>query len=92
MPAESVYNWPNPNTGNYTNIRFYLHHPADVTVKIYNQLGDLVASFTKKGTAQADNEITWDLSAVESGVYFAEVAAAGGGMTERKIIKIAVIK
>ncbi len=92
MPSESVYNWPNPNRGNWTNIRYYLHYDADVTIKVYNQVGDKIVQLNGSGYAGIDNEITWDLGNVQSGVYFAQVTASGNGMTESKVIKIAVIK
>jgi len=92
MPPDRVFNWPNPNRENWTNIRYYLNYSAEVRIKIYNQVGDLVATLDGPGYAQTDNEITWSLDSVESGVYFAQVKAYGNGRTEEKIIKIAVIK
>ena len=92
MPKERVFNWPNPNEDNWTNIRYFLNHPADVRVKIFTQIGELVANMTGPGTPQVDNEITWDLTGINSGVYFAEVSASGNGLHETKVIKIAVIK
>ncbi len=92
MPKERVFNWPNPNEDNWTNIRYFLNHPADVRVKIFTQIGELVANMTGPGTPQVDNEITWNLTGINSGVYFAEVSASGNGLHETKVIKIAVIK
>ena len=92
MPQERVFNWPNPNEDNWTNIRYFLNHSADVRVKIFTQIGELVANLTGPGTPQVDNEITWDLTGINSGVYFAEVSASGNGLHETKVIKIAVIK
>ncbi|MFC1728886.1 T9SS type A sorting domain-containing protein [candidate division KSB1 bacterium] len=92
MPPDRVFNWPNPNTGNWTNIRYYLNHEASVNIRIYNQVGDLVANLTGPGMAQVDNELTWNLEGIDSGVYFAQVVASGHGLTEKKVIKIAVIK
>ncbi|MFC1555501.1 FG-GAP-like repeat-containing protein [candidate division KSB1 bacterium] len=92
MPPEKVYNWPNPNIENWTKIRYYLHHDADVKIRIFNQVGDLAAEFDGLGLALLDNEVTWDLTNVQSGIYYAEVAASGNGLIEKKVIKIAVIK
>ncbi|MFC1477184.1 hypothetical protein ACFL6L_01840 [candidate division KSB1 bacterium] len=92
MPPDRVYNWPNPNEGNWTKIRYYLNSGAEVTVKIYNQAGDLIAELDGPGAAGFDNEIQWNLDNIQSGVYYADVRAAGNGMTARKTIKIAVVK
>ena len=92
MPGEKVFNWPNPNEGNWTNIRYFLYHPADVRVRIFTQIGELVTELNGPGEPLVDNEITWNLTGINSGVYFAEVSAAGNGVRENKVIKIAVIK
>lgn len=92
MPADRVYNWPNPNDGNWTNIRYYLYHEAEVKIRIFTQVGELVAELKGPGVAQTDNEVRWDLTGIESGIYLAEVTATGSRLTEKKIIKIAVIK
>jgi M6 family metalloprotease-like protein len=92
MPGEKVFNWPNPNEGDWTNIRYFLYHPAAVRVRIFTQIGELVTELTGPGEPLVDNEITWNLAGINSGVYFAEVSAEGNGVRERKVIKIAVIK
>ncbi|MFC1563935.1 T9SS type A sorting domain-containing protein [candidate division KSB1 bacterium] len=92
MPQSKVYNWPNPNLENWTKIRYYLTETAQVKIRIFTQVGDLVAELSGPGLPDTDNEVTWDLTAVDSGVYLAEVVAEGNGKTSRKVIKIAVIK
>ncbi|GAB4330807.1 MAG: hypothetical protein Kow0037_06900 [Calditrichia bacterium] len=92
LPAEKVYNWPNPNTDNYTYIRYYLTGEAEVSIRIYDLAGDLVESFIGPGNALTDNEIRWDLTGVQSGVYLARIEARGAGGSEVRIIKIAVVK
>jgi hypothetical protein len=92
MPKDRVYNWPNPNTGNWTKIRYFLYHPASVTIRIFTQTGDKVAEFNAPGISGIDNEVTWNLDGINSGIYFAEISATGSGRTDKKIIKIAVIK
>ncbi|HQV31810.1 MAG TPA: T9SS type A sorting domain-containing protein, partial [Calditrichia bacterium] len=92
LPKESVYNWPNPNQDNFTFIRYRLNSAAEVSIKIFDLAGDLVANLTGTGIANTDNEVRWDLSAVESGVYLARVEARGGGGSAAQMIKIAVVK
>ncbi|MEO8666649.1 MAG: T9SS type A sorting domain-containing protein, partial [Ignavibacteria bacterium] len=93
LPADKVYNWPNPVYENQTFIRYYLNgNASSVNVKILDLSGELVT--TLKGTAfsRADNEVKWDVSSVQSGIYYGVVEADIDGSTETKIIKIAVVK
>ncbi len=92
LPAEKVYNWPNPNIENFTFIRYYLGDRADVSVKIFDLAGDLIDEFPGPGEPFKDNEVRWDLTNVQSGVYLARIEANNGIKKEVRIIKIAVVK
>ena len=91
MPESRVYNYPNPNQGNYTTIRYYLNEAASVTIRIFDTAGTPVAHFGGPGTGQAHNEIRWDVRNVASGVYLCQVEAKNATQTVRKIIKIMVV-
>ncbi len=92
LPENAAYNWPNPNRDNVTFIRYRLNEAAEVSIKIYDLAGDLVKTFDGPGEARTDNEVRWDLSDVQSGVYLGRIEANGGGQNEVRIIKIAVVK
>ncbi|HEY9165926.1 MAG TPA: T9SS type A sorting domain-containing protein [Candidatus Kryptonia bacterium] len=92
MPASQVYNWPNPVTNNVTKIHFYLRDNAQVSVTIYTFAGDKVANYQLSGTGGVANEIDWNASGVQSGIYFARVEAVSSSERDVKIIKIAVVK
>lgn len=93
FPPDRAYNWPNPVYGNETYIRYYVSENSQVNIKIFDIAGDLVAELTDEGSGGFDNEVTWNVSGVQSGVYFAHIEANGSsGTSENKIIKIAVIK
>jgi len=92
MPDASVYNYPNPNTQNFTTIRYFLKNTADVDIKIFDLAGDAVASFSGPGQGNVHNEQRWDLTDVASGVYLCRVQASAASETSVKIIKIMVIK
>lgn len=94
MPENMVFNWPNPNNPgeDFTHIRYYLNHDANINIRIYDMAGDLVDELSNYGMGQAYNETDWDLTNIASGVYFARVEAEGGGQSAVKFIKIAVIK
>ncbi len=92
LPSDKVYNWPNPAYGKSTNIRYFLN--GDVTaisIKIMDLSGELVTTLTGTTNKGLDNEVQWDISTVQSGIYFA-VLELSGGCSETASIKIAVVK
>jgi M6 family metalloprotease-like protein len=92
LPSESVYNYPNPNNENYTFIRYRLTEEAEVRIKIFDLAGDLVKELEGTGYGHTDNEVRWDLTGVQSGVYIGRVEARSNTKSEVQIIKIAVVK
>ncbi len=92
LVKESVYNYPNPTEDNFTTIHYFVNYAADILIKIYDLSGELVDEIQTTGQPLIDNEVTWKLDGIESGVYNAVLEAVGDGKREHKIIKIAVIK
>jgi hypothetical protein len=93
MPKSKVYNWPNPVTNGTTKIRFYLNHDAQVSISIFSFAGDKVADIpTINGIGGNANEVEWNVSGIQSGVYFARVEAVSSKEQDVVIIKIAVVK
>ncbi|TAK56133.1 MAG: hypothetical protein EPO24_11460 [Bacteroidetes bacterium] len=95
LPAALAYNWPNPvgvNEGYKTHIRYFVRENAAVEIKILDLAGDLVATMQGPGVGGLDNEIEWDVSSIESGIYFAHIEAKGATTGGTAIIKIAVVK
>ncbi|MEW6703053.1 MAG: T9SS type A sorting domain-containing protein, partial [Bacteroidota bacterium] len=93
FPTDKVYNWPNPVYGDETKIRYYVSENSSVRIKIFDIAGELTAEFENRASGGLDNETTWNVSKVQSGVYYAQVEVKGeSGNTASKVIKIAVIK
>ena len=93
FPANKAYNWPNPVYGGDTQIRYYVSENSDVNIKIFDLAGELVAELNNKAIGGMDNETTWNVNNIQSGVYYARLELKGAsGATANKIIKIAVIK
>ncbi len=92
LPKKFAYNWPNPVYGGTTNIRYYLGKSAAVTITVVNLAGELVDRFFGPGSGGMDNEVAWNVSNVQSGIYFAQITAAAGGEEASQIVKIAVVK
>ena len=92
LPKDKVYNWPNPAYGKTTNIRYYLNGDATgVTIKIMDLSGELVTTLAGTVNKGFDNEVPWDISNVQSGIYIA-VLELTGGCGETASIKIAVVR
>jgi M6 family metalloprotease-like protein len=93
FPHSKAYNWPNPVYENVTKIRYYVSENSKVKVTIFDIAGDLVAKLSGNAVGGYNNEIEWDVSNIESGVYFAHLEVTGtSGKSDSKIIKIAIIK
>ena len=95
LPGSRAYNWPNPVKaahGYKTHIRYFVRKDAKVHIKIFDLAGDAVTEFAGPGLGGLDNEIEWNVSGVQSGIYFAHIEANGTGDHGLAVIKIAVIK
>jgi len=96
FPASLAYNWPNPvgkEDGFLTHIRYFVSSDASVTIRIFDLAGNLVKTFEGlSALGGLDNEVGWDVSGVESGIYFAQVEAIGSGGSGHAVIRIAVVK
>ncbi|MHB1049587.1 MAG: T9SS-dependent M6-like inactivated metalloprotease [Bacteroidota bacterium] len=92
LPKKFAYNWPNPVYNGVTNIRYFLGREATVKITIINMAGELVDEIKGTGHAGLDNEVQWDVSKIQSGIYYAHVTATGSAGEQSQIIKIAVVK
>jgi hypothetical protein len=93
LPTDKVYNWPNPVYDSRTYIRYYINGNAtSATIKILDLSGELVTKLNGTAYSNTDNEIVWDVSTVQSGVYYGVIEVVIDGSKEIKIIKIAVVK
>ncbi len=84
---ELYQNYPNPFNA-ATTIEYYLMRSADVTVSVYNLLGQPVATLYDGSQEAGEYSITWDAAGFRSGVYFVRLEA--GNFTEN--IKIVLLK
>ena len=93
FPENRAYNYPNPVYEGTTNIRYYVSEDANINIKVFDLAGDFVAELNDVAQGGVDNETVWDVSGIQSGVYFARIeASANDGKSEFAIIKIAVVK
>jgi len=92
FPRSRVYNWPNPVYGQSTQIRYFTSEDAEVTIKILDLSGRKITELSGRGIAGMDNEMTWNVSKIHSGVYLARIEAHGMSKSDVAFIKIAVVK
>ncbi|QQS34607.1 MAG: T9SS type A sorting domain-containing protein [Ignavibacteriales bacterium] len=93
FPKEKAYNYPNPVYENETQIRYYVSEDSKINIKIFDLAGDFVAELNDDARGGFDNETTWNVSGIQSGVYLARIEASPvSGKSESNIIKIAVVK
>ena len=93
FPKDRAYNWPNPVYDGETFIHFYVAENSKINIKIFDLAGDLTAELNDTAVGGFEHETPWNVSNIESGVYFARIEAIGiSGKRDSKLIKIAVIK
>ena len=63
-----------------------------MNITVYDFAGDKVTEFPGPGIGGMDNEAAWDVSAVQSGVYYARIEARGASETGVAIVTVAVVK
>jgi hypothetical protein len=84
-------NYPEPFNPT-TTIRYQLPQAAHVTLKIYNMLGQEVATLVDGVQDAGYRSIVWNAVNVSSGVYFYRIKAAAGTTTFTDVRKMLVVK
>ena len=93
LMRKKAYNYPNPITDGLTTFRFYVGNTetSEVQVHIYNAAGYLVVDdlVNSQLIPYEFNEIHWNASQVDAGLYFAEIKPNSGSS---ELVKLVVIK
>lgn len=85
---ESIYlyqNYPNPFNPS-TTIKFDLDKPGDVSLKVYNVQGQLVATVLNEKKAAGSFMVTFNAENLASGIYFYRLSALGETITRKLTI------
>jgi len=92
IDVKRTYNYPNPVKDNTTTIRIFVESAEKIDIMIYDLAGFFVDKINLNSPIHGEvNEVVWDVSNVESGVYFVNITASKGNKLENKILKIAVV-
>lgn len=94
FPKSKVYNWPNPVYDNETFFRVYVAEDAQIIIKIYDLSGAFVDEIKSTVVGKLDNDIKWNVTNIQSGIYLARVEAKSliSAKSDFKIIKVAIVK
>jgi len=76
---------PNP-VSQSTTIAFTLSQSENVSLKIFDVNGRLVATLADKTFEEGDNELVWSAEEVSAGVYFLQFQSAENLQTEKLIV------
>lgn len=73
IPNISLYqNYPNP-FNSLTTIRFSIPYPSKVTLKIFDALGQEIATLVNSKMDIGEHSIVFDANGLDSGLYFAQI-------------------
>ncbi|NQT96728.1 MAG: hypothetical protein HQ562_03200 [Candidatus Marinimicrobia bacterium] len=87
-----TYAYPNPSRANYVKLRVFVESAEEIIIKIYDLAGLHIIDFHLSDLVPHEvNEISWDVTNVESGVYFGYLEARKGNEIESEILKIGII-
>ncbi len=77
----------NPNTFNpNTTIRFILSRSGYVTLKVYNTLGEEVATLAAENLSAGRHQIGWNAGGMAAGVYFYRLQTDGLVQTQKLVV------
>jgi hypothetical protein len=94
LPSEFALeqNYPNPFNPS-TSIQFSLPIDAQVTIGVYNLVGEKVAEIASGNLSAGSHNITFDASKLTSGIYFYRLDATGfNGKTFSSVKKMTFMK
>ena len=78
-------NYPNPFNPT-TNIEFSLAESGTISLKVFNTRGQLVATLAEGGYSYGSHSITFDASALSSGVYFYRLQTETGVQMKKMLL------
>ena len=85
LTVELYQNYPNPfNPG--TTIQFRLPHSSNITLKIYNFLGQEIETLVNGIYNEGNYLINWDAKNLASGVYFYVLNYNGAGYSKKMLL------
>ena len=78
-------NYPNPFNPS-TVIEFSIPHSCNVSLKVFNQLGQEIATLISEELHSSKYKINWDASGISSGVYYYQIRAGDFIQTKKLLL------
>ena len=78
-------NYPNPFNPS-TTISYRLPEQSDISLSVFNLLGQQVATIYDGSQVAGEHRVTWDASAFPSSVYFVKLEAGGWSETVKMVL------
>ncbi len=82
---ELMQNYPNPFNP-VTKIRYSLPHLSDVTLKVYNVLGQKVITLVNEQQSAGNYEVSFDGTNLSSGIYLYKIRAGEFSFVKKMIL------
>ncbi|HEX9974152.1 MAG TPA: carbohydrate binding domain-containing protein, partial [bacterium] len=79
-------NYPNPFNP-VTTIKYYLDNPADVSLKIFNSVGQEIVTLFDGIQAAGEHQIKWTPEGLPSGIYFSRLQAGDLSATKKIVLQ-----
>ena len=88
------YAYPNPSNGDPIVFRLKLGIANKIDIMIYDVAGYLIQKLNQDNLQISNSilEIPWNISKIESGIYFARVIVKGNNFTDEAIFKLGIAK
>ena len=87
-----TYAYPNPAKDNYVKIRIQVESANHIECEIYDLAGFYVDRLVLDNPIQGmPNEMIWNVSNVESGIYYIDITAQRNSSTQSKLIRAGII-
>ena len=88
------YAYPNPSNGDPIVFRLKLGIANKIDITIYDVAGYLIQKLNQDNLQISNSilEIPWNISKIESGIYFARVIVKGNNFTDEAIFKLGIAK
>ncbi|MFC2136822.1 CotH kinase family protein [Bacteroidota bacterium] len=80
-----LYNYPNP-MNDYTELIFSLSNTSNVSLKIYNILGEQITTLTEGMKLAGEHKVNWNSSNLSSGIYICILENKSDSKRYRRII------
>ncbi|MEO8230791.1 MAG: T9SS type A sorting domain-containing protein [Ignavibacteriota bacterium] len=82
---ELAQNYPNPFNPS-TVIKFSVPEQANITLKIFNSIGQQVATLLNGEISAGNHQVDFNASALSSGIYFYQISSANFTATKKMIL------